>query len=468
MYCTHYNFSEKPFEITPDPSFLYMTPSHQEALATIIYGIENRRGFVEIVGEVGTGKTTLLNAALDQLAHEIKVAFISNTDVSFKELLNQILVEFGLKNHEQNIKKSVAIQSLNEFATKQLVNNSTVAIIIDEAQNLSVSCLEKLRFLSNLETRKHKLLQIVLSGQPELDKKLEKPELRQLKQRITLKRLIDPLNERETYNYIQHRLSISKNENPSLFVEKAQNLIWQYSEGIPRKINVLSDNALLIGFGLGVEKISEEIVAEAANDLSWDQLQNKETKITSNPIFSDSHNNPNGGIKKRRVILFLGLVLFSLSGGLFIGLSNSNMQKEYVNNSEPEQDIVLTDDENDLMPDHGDFQRSKDQNKKERSEFSFFFQNKYSLFRGEHLSLSPEDNEIHYQIKSSLVSPENLESALKGINNHIIVKAGDSLSKILIRNYGSYNEKVLTEVLQHNPDVHDPNVLFVGQTIKLP
>jgi len=269
MYCGHFGFSEKPFEMTPDPKYLYLSPSHKEVFASLIYGIRDRRGFISIVGEVGTGKTTLLNAALDQLDENTKSAYIFNTSVTFEEMLTMALFELGLKKSDESLSKTQAIDRLNNFAIKQLVAGGNVALIIDEAQNLDTRAIENLRLLSNLETRKHKIIQLVIAGQPELDAILRRHELRQLTQRINLRRNLIPLNEKETNDYIRHRLDVADFKGSDLFDRRAQQLIWEYSHGIPRKINILCDNALLTGYGVTKKRITASLMEEAIKDLSW-------------------------------------------------------------------------------------------------------------------------------------------------------------------------------------------------------
>ena len=269
MYCDYYGFSEEPFAITPDPNFLYMSPGHEEVLTSIIYGIQGRRGIIALSGEVGTGKTTLLNTALKWLSEKTKVAYVINFDVSFDDLLSMAIVKLGLATAEQPLSKIEALQRLNEFALKQLSVGGSVALIVDEAQNLNQRAMENLRLLSNMETAKHKLIQIVLSGQPELEKMLARPELRQLTERISIRRYINPLEDKETYEYIQHRLDVAEYNGPVLFDPEAQNLIWQISQGIPRKINILCDNALLIGYRERHEKIGSPLIKKAVSDLRW-------------------------------------------------------------------------------------------------------------------------------------------------------------------------------------------------------
>jgi general secretion pathway protein A len=273
MYCSYYGFSEEPFDITPDPNFLYMSPGHEEVLTSIIYGIQSRRGIMAIIGEVGTGKTTLLNTALEWLSEKTKVAYVINFDVDFNNLLNMAIVNLGMVTADQTLTKIDALQRLKEFALRQLSANGNVALIVDEAQNLNQKAMENLRLLSNLETPKHKLVQIVLSGQPELEAKLARPELRQLTERISIRRHIDPLKKNETYAYIKHRMEVAQYKGPMLFSPEAQQLIWKISQGVPRKINILCDNALLIGFRVRHRKIEPALIQKAVNDLRWQPAQ---------------------------------------------------------------------------------------------------------------------------------------------------------------------------------------------------
>jgi len=269
MYCSYYGFSEEPFEITPDPSFLYMSPGHEDVLTSIVYGIQGRRGIIAVTGEVGAGKTILLNTALGWLSDKTKVAFVINFDVSFDDLLTLVIVKLGLATVEQTLTKVEALQRLNEFALRQLSDGGNVALIVDEAQNLSQHAMENLRLLSNMETAKHKLIQIVLSGQPELEKKLARPELRQLTERISIRRFINPLKEEETYEYIQHRLDVAEYDGPEIFNPEARHLIWKNSLGIPRKINILCDNALLNGYRERHKEIGSSLIQKAVVDLRW-------------------------------------------------------------------------------------------------------------------------------------------------------------------------------------------------------
>jgi general secretion pathway protein A len=265
MYTEYYGFSEHPFNITPDPRFLYLTPGHREALAALVYGIKERKGFVALTGEVGTGKTTLLYRLLDNLNEKVKTAFIFHTHTTFRELLKNVLLELGLPVTDDDT--FLLIDRLNHYLIDRMVAGEIVALIIDEAQNLSAGVLEDIRLLSNLETRSAKLLQIVLSGQPELEVKLNAQSLRQLRQRIAILRRIGPLSDAECRGYVEHRLKIVGARAARLFTPAAMSLLCTHSGRIPRIINVMCDNALLIGFAKSCKKIDEAIMLEVIRDM---------------------------------------------------------------------------------------------------------------------------------------------------------------------------------------------------------
>ncbi|MBI4383945.1 MAG: AAA family ATPase, partial [Nitrospinae bacterium] len=265
MYQEYFGFSEKPFDLTPDPKYLYLSPKHKEVLAHLVYGMQENNGFLKIVGEVGTGKTTICRSFLRELRGDFHIAYIFNPCVNALELLQAINVELGLP--ADSASKKELTDHLNHFLLEQRKSGHRVAVIIDEAQDLDPAVLEQLRLLSNLETETEKLIQIVLIGQPELDKHLAKEELRQLRQRITIQWELLPLNLEETRGYLQHRLNVAKGKGKVHFAHRAFELIYEYSKGIPRMINVLADRTLLIAYTLGVKKVSGKIVHRAAKDV---------------------------------------------------------------------------------------------------------------------------------------------------------------------------------------------------------
>jgi len=265
MYCDFFGFNEKPFDVTPDPRFLFLTPGHREALASLIYGIHERRGFIAIVGEVGTGKTTLLNSVLRQIEKEVelRVGVIFNTDLDFNSMLAMALVDLKIAKPGERLSKANLLHRLNEFAIRQLSRGGNVVLMVDEAQNLDVATLEQIRLLSNFETPTRKLLQILLVGQPELKARLNLPELRQLKQRVGLRCQIPPLTLEETRAYVRTRLRIAGGRDLGLFADSAVDRISAYSGGTPRLINTVCDHCLLFGYADQKRRIDRHIVDQA-------------------------------------------------------------------------------------------------------------------------------------------------------------------------------------------------------------
>lgn len=246
MYLDYYGLRENPFSVTPDPRYLYYSPHHQEAYCHIIYGIEHRKGFIEITGEVGCGKTTICRAVLSALSDNVQTALILNPTLTETQLMRAMLHDFGLSVRGRD--RLAYIETLNEFLLRTNASGGNVALLIDEAQDLSPRVMEQVRLLSNLETDQHKLLQIVLVGQPELKQRLESTGLRQLRQRIAVRYHISPLTREQTAVYIGHRLKVAGSDGRISFGPDAIKLVHKYSQGTPRLINSLCDNVLLAGY----------------------------------------------------------------------------------------------------------------------------------------------------------------------------------------------------------------------------
>jgi type II secretory pathway predicted ATPase ExeA/phage tail protein X len=264
MYIAHFGFRERPFDITVDPHFFFAHPTHKEAYAALLYGIQQKRGCIVLIGEAGTGKTTLLQRVIDELGDTIPIAFFDKTTLSFDEVLDAICRSFALQKADRRLEK---IQALHEFLLARQRKGSTTALIIDEAQNLGDEVLENLRLLSNFESFNEKLVQIVLVGQPELEKKLDQPELRQLKQRIVVRYRLEHLKPQDVGPFIYHRIAVAGSERRDIFTPDAVQRIAAYSNGIPRLINTICDNALLTAYGEGKFTISKEMIEEVAHDL---------------------------------------------------------------------------------------------------------------------------------------------------------------------------------------------------------
>ncbi|MGR9115815.1 MAG: ExeA family protein [Gammaproteobacteria bacterium] len=263
LYNHYFNFTEQPFSIAPDPHFIYMSERHQEGLAHLLYGIETGGGFVALTGEVGTGKTTLCRCLLQQLPERIDMALILNPRLNAIELLASLCDELGIAYAKDSQTLKYLVDALNHHLLKAHAEGRRTVLMIDEAQNLSFEVLEQLRLLTNLETNKTKLLQIILVGQPELRALLGRPELRQLNQRITARYHLLPLSLDDTRAYIRHRLALC-NGNPKIFKETAIRKVYKLSNGVPRIINIVCDRALLGAYATGKRLITPAIVAKAS------------------------------------------------------------------------------------------------------------------------------------------------------------------------------------------------------------
>ena len=264
MYLRFFQLLEPPFSITPDPRYLFFTPIHRAAFDHLVYGVTSRRGFIELTGEVGCGKTTICRAVLAKLGDSVRSALILNPCLSGQQLLRAIVTDFGLTAPRDRLG---LLAALNAFLLKQAASGGNVVLIIDEAQDLSTRTMEEVRLLSNLETAQHKLIQIVLAGQPELKKRLEAPELRQLRQRITIRTHIPPLGVSEIAGYIDHRLRTAGAPEDVQFDATAVNHVAAYSGGVPRMINAVCDYAMLAGYTMTTRVITEVCVQRAIRQL---------------------------------------------------------------------------------------------------------------------------------------------------------------------------------------------------------
>jgi general secretion pathway protein A len=286
MYLNFYGLREAPFAPTPDPKFLFQSARHREALAQLIYGVRERKGFIVLTGEIGTGKTTLLRTLLDRLDRSTHVAYVHNTALGIEGLLEYVLHDWGVKtiaaSHAQRLVE------LNEFLIDQHRQGLSPVLVIDEAQNLSVEALEAIRLLSNFETSQQKLMQILLVGQPELREKLNRAELRQLKQRIGLRCHIGPLTPEETRLYIRHRLRVAGATDAGIFSDAAVQKIAEYSGGVPRVINIICDHCLLAGYADSKRRIDAKMVNEAIEYLEEGETRKwrlrRQMRLTPHPV----------------------------------------------------------------------------------------------------------------------------------------------------------------------------------------
>lgn len=326
MYCEFYQLTERPFNVTPDPKFLYLNARYREAIASLNYGITQRKGFITLIGEAGTGKTTLLNKLLNDSDPKTKSVFIFNTNVTFEEILEYIFAEFDLPVH--NGKKLYMLQRLNAFLLDELRAGSNVALLIDEAQDLEFSVLEDLRLLSNLETAKEKILQIVLSGQPELGQKLSNPVLRQLRQRIGINCRLLPLSRDEITEYIQYRLQTAGCPDLKLFSREAEGQIYHFSRGIPRLVNVVCDNALVIGYALGKKRIGADVITEAAADLLSNEQVAEDANAQPTPGSAITVSIPAAPSRWRARVAVIALLILAVTVGL-LSVDRTMLQRQH-------------------------------------------------------------------------------------------------------------------------------------------
>jgi general secretion pathway protein A len=271
MYKKFFGLKENPFNVNPDPRYLFLTHNTQEALACLTYGIETRKGFILLTGEVGTGKTTLINKLLEWLHKErVSTAFVFNPRLSVSQFFDFMMADFGIPCESRQ--KGQMLLKLNQWLLERYQAGERAVLIVDEAQNLSPQMLEEIRLLTNLETSTEKLLQIVLSGQPELEHKLNQPQLRQLRQRITLRAKTRHLTLEETQGYIQERLRIAGAENTDIFEQEAITAVHRFAHGIPRVTNLLCEHALVSSYVDQRNPVPPEIVEEVAHDFDLDTI----------------------------------------------------------------------------------------------------------------------------------------------------------------------------------------------------
>lgn len=490
MYCNFYGFFEKPFEVTPDPKFLYLNPGHRETQASLLYGIRERKGFIAVLGEAGTGKTTLLRSVLDRLSEDVKVAYVFNTDVTFEEMFRVVLLDLGLAHEKESVGKVEGIQRLNTLAIQRLANGGNVVLMVDEAQNLDRRCMENLRLLSNLETSKNKLIQIILSGQPELEAKLRQPNLRQLSQRINLKRYILPFDEKETHEYIQHRLEVARYRGPRLFTREAEKLVWEYSGGIPRKINTVCDNSLLTGYALKKRKIEAEITREVIDDL------------TQNPFSEIFHLKPHmvaseaplagtvsGRHQSRSILSIIPLACLSLLIGLGIGvlagslkgadltlLFRKTLQTVALKSQDQSRHTTIPERPADTATRRTPIPTPAMAQAKKQTSSPMASTDSTGKRIDSPAAQKKVDSPPVREVSETKARAETLiktfsqpapSGLLKG-RTIVRVRTGDTLSAIIFRKYGRYTKELETKILETNPSIEDPHWIYIGQQIHMP
>lgn len=516
MYLTFYGLKKEPFHTTPDPNFLYLSPTHKEAFGAIIYGIEQRKGFIAITGEVGVGKTTIIRAYLERpTTRKQKTIYIFNPVVSFHALVTTIFRSLEVTPAQSDLPDMVT--QLHEILIAEYRANSTVVLVIDEAQNMPIETLENLRMLSNLETASDKLIQIVLIGQPELNTLLDDPKLKALKQRIALRANICPLNEKESQAYIEHRVNLVSRTGNSLFTKDALKLITQQAQGVPRRLNILCDNALITGYGRQRNPVTAKEVREILPDFEgngvgvfsrWPYVAAIAIALAIGSVFLVSSFLPsNGGLLKtsggkggQSSVLEeeASSQRFGSTGEAseHFSAASTSHPSSAPSPDDPGNDMaqsrqpgtplakvetrVTTEEQGTESPmDNGrGISSPSDSTNRHRGTF------KDSLMKSE--KKTEEETSADPMTGSPFASqsgrPSEFEQlSLRGAERSVeqnavppsssrtrLVKKGESLSKIAKEMYGSDDPKYINWVRNHNEGIIDPDFILPGQQIILP
>jgi general secretion pathway protein A len=409
MYKKFYGFSEDPFQISPDLRFLYLSEQHREAFAHLTYALNKMKGFTVITGEAGTGKTTLIQMMLARLDGHTRTAHLFNPKLSTTDFLKYICNDLGLKTEDQRTKGEL-LMLLHRFLLECYARAERVVLIIDEAHTLPPRLLEEVRLLTNLETPKSKLLQVILVGQPELDKTLSDQQFRPLRQRISVRYHLNPLNRNQTDEYIKHRLNVAGNQGASIFEPEAVRLIWKFSKGIPRVINTLCDNALVIGHAASQKIIDGQIAKETIRDMGY--LRPKADTFFRRKAF-----------------------LYALSGVLLVGALGIGMLTVLKRDrSVPPVTIV-----DKAVP---------------------------AAFVDKAVPAAVVEKAVPDQAKIDKQEPETPKTV--EMKKTVIVKKGWTLSFMAQEHYGRVNPTVLDILLEHNPHITDMNRIPVDELIEFP
>lgn len=416
MYNQFYGFSEKPFELTPNPRFLYLTHSHREALASMTHGIKNRKGFISMTGGVGTGKTSLIHSLLTHLDQKVKTVLIFHTTITFTDLLKTILQELELDTVKEN--RTDLLHQLIQHLVLMRKRGETLVIIIDEAQNLPQKVLEEIQMFSDLESKE---IQIVFVGQPELEDKLNSENLKQLRQSIKIRRQISGLSEQESKEYIDHRLRLAGSSSARIFSPKALSMICRYAQGIPRVINTLCDNALLMGSSTFNKKIEVDMIRKVIKNMEGPSSPGMIPSSTA--VVKKFHAFPFGLrflLNKASPIVIVSLLCL----GTVIFLTRRHTEK--------------------------------------KSAKTWDIKSLESPYVGIELPSTPT---------STQVTPSSSQAAAGRhykLSEMIAVKKGQTISQLTQKYFGVVNMTLIDFLLQVNPEITDVNLILVDQKIKIP
>jgi type II secretory pathway predicted ATPase ExeA len=459
MYEQHFGLSRKPFNATPDPRFLYTNHCYQEAYATLLYGIQERKGFIALIGEVGTGKTTLLRRLMDSLSPATKVVFVYNAALTFDELVEFICGELEIP--VGGLARVARLQALNKFLIAEAKRGGTLVLLLDEAQNLSAEALENLRLISNLETATDKLVQIVLVGQPELETKLADPALRQVTQRIPIRFRLEPLDDSEVEPYIDYRLRVVGRSRKELFADSAIRTLLPYVNGIPRLINVVCDNALVLAYATDRKQVTGEMIDGVAADL---RLRRADSRVAPRVPDAEPHREfPDPSLERswgRALLPTRGLwwgALGAAAGGALALVAVAALGSLPDLAWRPFSLAPLKEPSGHQSgPPSGSTAHQDD-------------------------GAAPRSDEAPPSVVSAAATPvtepaertadegnPSSPGLAKIAGRKLIVPAGGTISEIVFQHYGRYSSLALDLIQELNPDVRDLDVVAAGQPLWLP
>ena len=438
MFLDFYKLREQPFGVTPDPRYLYFSPGHREALASLFYGIETGRGFLSLVAEPGMGKTTLLFQLLQRWKGYVHSAFLFQTQCNSRELIRYLLDDLGIKSDGEDIVRMHS--ELNDFLYRETKAGRRVVVFIDEAQNLSDAVLETVRLLSDFEAPDKKLLQIILAGQPELSERLSRPGLAQLRQRIAIRARLEPLPAGEVVRYVHHRLQIAGYEGPELFSSEALELIAKRSQGIPRLINNICFNALSLGCATQMRQVDARVATEAVEELSMSFSGPKPMaprQLATRTVTNGLRSSLESGYRRIRTNLFgrrflsTAVVLLATGGlGMILGTRTHSASVQ----SPAVSDLKAT-------------ESARAQGSESSSE--------------RRLTGSTTG-----QPSANIPLTGEPESSVKSFT--YVIQPKDTLRDLCVSMLGRYDRNVLSEIRELNPELKNPDLLEVGQEVRLP
>jgi general secretion pathway protein A len=436
MFLDFYRLREQPFGVTPDPRYLYFSPGHREALASLFYGIETGRGFLSLVAEPGMGKTTLLFQLLQRWKGYVHSAFLFQTQCDSRELIRYLLDDLGLKSDGEDIVRMHS--ELNEFLYRETKAGRRVVVFIDEAQNLSDTVLETVRLLSDFEAPDKKLLQIILAGQPELEERLSRPGLAQLRQRIAIQSRLEPLPASEVVRYVRHRLEVAGYEGNELFTREAFALIAERSRGIPRLINNICFNALSLGCARQERQIDSDLVKEAARDLSIDAPFAQRTEQGRSlarpgrglaPFARYTYGWLRDSLIRRRLFQTSAIVLLFGGMAIYVGARSGSGTLRQLSVRHPNSESTAT------------------------AAFS---------------SLTDVPSGTALRNSAGQEIPKNSPARNPAASYVYVIQPQDTLRDLCLSTLGRYDSAVLSKIRELNPGLKNPEHLHAGQEIRLP